>query len=135
MTRIFVHLVLFAVSIGCSGSNNARAMSAFHEIGRFRAPNMHALFPGITHFVVAPESAMSNRRAMLAYSRRACAAGDEQICFVLFWPNESNAARGFPLTSGQADAMVASYTRNRSTGYDDFQCYNFGPPAERCAKR
>ena len=130
MTRHVIALLSFALTMGCARSNTAR----FHELGRFHAPNMHSLYPGVTHFTIAPESAMSDRNAVLAYSRRAC-ADDEQVCFVLFWTGASNAASGFPITAREADAMVASYNRNRSAGNDGFQCYNFGSPGERCSSR
>ena len=116
--------------MGCAGPN----IAGFHEHGRFRAPNMHSLYPGVTHFTVAPEPVMTDRSAVLAYSRRTCAE-DEQVCFVLFWTDASSAASGFPITDREAEAMVASYYRNRSAGNDGFQCYNFGSPGERCSSR
>lgn len=93
---------------------------------------MHSLYPTVTHFVVAPESVMGDRSVVLAYSRRTCA--QELVCFVLFWTDASKAARSFGITDSEAGALVASYTRNRSSGREGFQCYNFGSPAEHCAR-
>ena len=94
---------------------------------------MHTLYPGVTHFVISPESVMTDREATLAFSRRLC--GNAEVCFVLFWTDPSKVAAGFPITEREAGAMVASYRRNRSTGADGFQCYNFGTPTERCVSR
>jgi hypothetical protein len=94
---------------------------------------MHTLYPSVTHFVVAPESVMHERNEVLAYSRGLC-ADDDQVCSVLYWTEESKAARGFPITDKEAEAIVATYTRNRSTGSEGFQCYNFGLLRERCKK-
>ena len=127
-TRYVTALVSVALTMGCARSNVAR----FHEVGRFHTPNMHSLYPGVTHFTVAPESVMADRSAVLTYARRTC-ADDE--CFVLFWTDTSKAASGFPITDREADAMVASYHRNRSGGNDGFQCYNFGLLRERCSSR
>ena len=125
-------LVAFALGL-CSGCTDARSDDAFHEIGRFHTPNMHADYPSAAHFVVAAESVMRERTVVLAYSRRLC-AGEEQVCSVLYWTDASRAARGFPVTDREANAIVASYHRNRSTGSDGLQCYNFGSPGERCRK-
>ena len=38
-----------ALAASCSARNVAR----FHELGKFHAPNMHTLYPGVTHFVIA----------------------------------------------------------------------------------
>jgi hypothetical protein len=133
--RIATACVPFALSMGCSGANEARSIDEFHEVGRFRAPNVHSLYPAVTHFVVAPESVMGDRNVVLSYSRRTCANTDQQVCFVLFWTDASKAARGFPITDSEADAIVASYKRNRSTRNDGFQCYNFGSPGQHCATR
>jgi hypothetical protein len=133
MTRYFTRLVLVALCLGCSGSNDARLFDDFHEIGRFRAPNVHSLYPAVTHFVVAPRALMGDRNAVLAYSRRSCL--EEQVCFVHFWVDASKAAKRFPISDSEAEAIVASYDRNRSTGHDGFQCYDFGVPGEQCAAR
>ena len=77
---------------------------------------------------------MANRSAVLAFCRRVCSDG-EQVCFVFFWTDVSKAAHGFPITTRETDAMVASYERNRSSRTDSFQCYNFGSAMERCAAR
>jgi len=125
---------LVALSLGLfSSCTEARSDGAFYEIGRFHTPNMHADYPSAAHFVVAAESVMRERTAVLAYSRRVC-AGEEQVCTVLYWTDAARAARGFPVTDSETDAIVASYHRNRSTGSDGLQCYNFGSPSERCRK-
>jgi hypothetical protein len=124
-------LVALVCAVGCSPSTDARS---FYEIGRFHAPNMHSLYPGVTHFVVAPDSVMGDRKLVLTYSRRIC-EDEEQVCFVLFWTDSSRAAAGFPIKDSQAEALVASYNRNRSTGHDGFQCYNFESPGGRCESR
>ena len=134
-TRIATIFIPLALSMQCSGSDDARQIHEFHELSRFRAPNVHSLYPTVTHFVVAPESVMRDRNVVLSYSRRTCADADQHVCFVFFWTDESKAARTFPISDSEADAMVASYNRNRSTGNDGFQCYNFGSPGERCATR
>ena len=134
-TRNVARLFALALSVGCSASDVERWNSEFHEVGSFSSPNMHSMYPGITHFVVAPESVMSDRDGVLAYARRMCADGDDQVCFVFFWTDESKAARRFPMTDTQGDAMVASYNRNRSTGNDGLRCYDFGSLEERCAIR
>ena len=133
MPRYFSCLTLFALVIGNSNCNDARLNDAFREVGTFHRPNMHSLYPGVTHFVVAPESVMRNRNAVLTYGRRTCAG--EEVCVVLFWTDHSRAASGFPISDLEAGAMVASYARSRITGADHFQCYNFGSPAEHCARR
>lgn len=133
--RMVTVFVPFALIMGCLGSNDARSIDGFHEVSRFRPPNVHSLYPSVTHFVVAPEAVMGDRNVVLSYSRRTCADADQQVCFVLFWTDASKAAKGFPITASEADAMVASYNRNRSTGHDGFQCYNFGSPGQRCAAR
>lgn len=74
---------------------------------------------------------MRERGVVLAYSRRRC-TGEEQVCAVLYWTDQARAAKGLPLADREADAIVASYNRNRSTGSDGFQCYDFGSPSERC---
>ena len=136
MSRYLAGLLAFALGKGCSAFRDAhRQINQFHEVGSFHAPNMHALYPTSTHFVVAPESVMVDRNVVIAYSRRACGDPDEQVCFVFFWTKESKAARGFPLSDDQADAIVASYNRNRSTGNDGLQCYDFGLPREHCKVR
>ena len=132
MTRLTA-VVSLVFGIGCSGFNHARPVNEFHEVGRFHTPNIHALYPSAAYFVVAPETVMRDRSVVLSYSRSACA--EEQVCFVHFWTDESKAASGFPITDSEAVAMVAIYNHNRSTGSDGFQCYNFGRPAERCARR
>ena len=124
----------FAIAAAFAACNDARWTNEFHEIGRFHARDMHSLYPGVTHFVVAPESVMANRSAVLAFSRRVCSEG-EQLCFVFFWTDESKAATGFPITTGETDAMVASYESNRSSRTDGLPCYNFGSAIERCAAR
>ena len=134
MARYVSRFVLVAIAMGCSSRNGGQSISAFHEIGRFHTPNMHSLYPTVTHFVLAPESLMVDPNAVLAYSRRTCADNDE-VCFVFFWSDESKAARGFPITDREADAIVASYNRNHSAGNDGFQCYNFGSGAAHCATR
>jgi len=93
---------------------------------------MHTLYPGVTDFVIAPDSAMRDRTAVPAFSPRTC-ADDDQVCFVLYWTDVSSAASGFPITESEARGMVASYIRNRSTGADGFQCYNFDSPRQRCS--
>jgi hypothetical protein len=133
--RIATVFVPFALSTGCLGANDARSISEFHEVSRFRPSDIHSLYPSVTHFVVAPESVMGDRNVVLSYSRRTCADRDQQVCFVLFWTDASKAAKGFPISASEADAMVASYNRNRSSGQDGFQCYNFGEPRQRCAAR
>lgn len=101
-------------------------MEEFHEVGKFRPPNMHELYPSVTHFVVAADSIMHDRDVVLAYARHTCSVEqDDQVCMVLFWTDASRAATGFPITSTQQDAIVASYNRNRSTGKDGFQYYRF----------
>lgn len=130
MTHYFAWLLLCALVVGCARSNTGE----FHEVGRFHSPNMHELYPDVTHFVVAPESVMRDRTRVLAYSRRRC-AGDPQVCFVLYWTDASHAASGFPIGDREASAIVASYRRNHSTGADGFNCYNFGSPPERCLSR
>ena len=133
--RIATIFVPFALSMGCSGPDDDRQILEFHEISRFRAPNVHSLYPAVTHFVVAPESVMRDRNVVLSYSRRTCADDAQQVCFVLFWTGVSNAARSLPISDSEAGAMVASYNRNRSTGKDGFQCYDFASPEDRCATR
>jgi hypothetical protein len=130
VTRYFTLLVVFALATHCSGGT----ATSFQEVGRFHAPNMHSLYPGVTHFTVAPESVMRDRSAVLSYSRRRC-ADDEQVCFVLYWTDAASAATGFPISDRQSEAMAASYRRGHSTGNDGLQCYNFGAPRERCAIR
>lgn len=132
MSRHLTWLAAFALSV-CAGCSDTRSNDAFHEIGRFHAPNMHADYPSAAHFVVAASSVMRERTAVLAYSRRLC-PGEEQVCSVLYWTDASRAARGFPVADREAEAIVASYNRNRSTGHDGFQCYDFGSPSERCTK-
>ncbi|HKN68466.1 MAG TPA: hypothetical protein VJW73_19415 [Gemmatimonadaceae bacterium] len=128
--------LLFAASIAAAvlACRDARMTSAFHELGRFHARDMHTLYPDITHFVVTPESVMANRTAALAFSRGLCGEREE-VCFVFFWTDGSRAATGFPLSDREISAMSASYRRNHSTGADGFQCYNFGTVAERCGAR
>ena len=77
---------------------------------------------------------MRDSTAVLTFSRRSC-ADEEQVCFVLYWTDSSNAASGFPISAREAQGMAASYIRNRSTGADGFQCYNFGLPERRCSLR
>jgi hypothetical protein len=132
LARYLTRLIPFALG-ACSSCTDARSINEFHEVGRFHTPNMHSLYPSVTHFVVAAESLMYQRNAVLAYSRRTC-TDEDQICSVLYWTEESKAASGFPITDREVDAIVASYNRNRSTGNDGFQCYSFGSPAERCKK-
>jgi len=122
------------VAFTLAACSEARMTNEFHEIGRFHAPDMHTLYPGVAHFVVTPESVLTNRDAALAFSRGLC-RDDDQLCFVFFWTDASKAAAGFPMTDRQSAAMAASYRRNRSTGADGFQCYNFGTSAERCVAR
>jgi hypothetical protein len=127
MARCDVRLLASALILGCAQSR----VPEFHEIGRFHAPNMHTLYPDVTHFVVAPRSVLADRKAVLDYSRRACAE-DVQVCLVLYWTDPTKAAVSFPIRPNEAQAMMASYHRNRSTGRDGLQCYNFGSAAERC---
>lgn len=134
MTHLVARLIPLTLGLACTGCNNARSLSAVHEVGRFRPPNMHALYPSVTHFVVAPEAIVSNERTLLAYARRSC-AGDDEVCLVLFWTEASKAARSFPIADGEASAMVASYRRNRVTGAEGFQCYNFALRERHCAMR
>lgn len=120
-----------AIIAGCAGSAGARRFSNFREVGSFHASNIHSNYPAVAHFVVAPEGAMSDRNIVIAYARRACV--DEYECFVLFWTNQAQAARTFPITDRQAATMVANYNRNRGIGNDGLQCYDFGSAHERCA--
>ena len=131
MRRYFSCLTVFALVIGNSSCGDTRVNHDFHEVGTFHTPNMHSLYPGVTHFVVAPESVMRIRNLVLAYGRRTGA--EEEVCFVLFWTDRSRAASGFPISDPEAGAIVASYARNRSAGAGRFQCYDFGSPAEHCA--
>jgi len=125
--RRFATMLPLAFAGSCSRAN----VGHFQELGTFHAPNMHTLYPGVTHFVTAPESTMREPAAVLAFSRRTCADEDE-VCFVLYWTDASKAASGFPISAREAQGMVASYIRNRSTGAEGFQCYNFGSPGRRC---
>lgn len=120
-----------AIIAGCAGSAGARRFSDFREVGRFHSSNIHSNYPAVAHFVVAPEGAISHRSVVIAYARRACV--DEFECFVLFWTNQAQAARTFPITHRQAATMVANYRRNRGIGNDGLQCYDFGSAQERCA--
>jgi hypothetical protein len=95
---------------------------------------MHTLYPDVTYFVVASSSVLSDRSAILDYSRHVCAE-NVPVCLVLYWADETKAAVSFPINDGEASAIVASYNRNRSTGNDGLQCYNFGSSAERCQAR
>lgn len=124
-------IALAASAIACS---EALVTSEFHELGSFHARDMHTLYPGVTHFVVTPESVMAKRDVVLAFSRRLC-SDREQVCFVFFWTDASRAAAGFPLSERETSAIAASYRRNHGTGADGFQCYNFGTLTERCAPR
>src|SRR5690349_979939 len=132
VSRNLMVLAAFALSL-CASCSDARSEDAFHESGRFHTPNTHALYPPPPNVVVATESVMHERDAVQANSRHLC-AGEERVWSVLYWTDESRAARGFPVTERQANAIVASYKRNRSTGHDGFQCYDFGSASERCKK-
>src|SRR5690242_17346255 len=114
MARSFIRVLPVALAIGCSRAH----VAGFREVGRFVSPNMHALYPDVTHFVAASSSVLSDRGAVLDYSRHACADDDVPVCFVLYWADETKAAVSFPIGDGQAGAIVASYNRNRSTGND-----------------
>lgn len=56
------------------------------------------------------------------------------ICFVRFWDDAANAGNKLPMTDSQADAMVASYARNRRVGVDKYICHPFGAIGDRCYK-
>ena len=92
MARFVAPLIPLVLGLGCVSCNNARSLTAFHEVGHFRPSNMHALYPSVTHFVVAPESVVSDESAVLAYARQSCTTDDE-VCLVLFWTDASRAAR------------------------------------------
>jgi hypothetical protein len=123
----------FAILVGACGE--ARETTEFHELGSFHARDMHTLYPGVTHFVVTPESVMAKRNLVLAFARRLCSEPEQACFFFFFWTDASRAAAGISLSERETSAMAASYRRSHSTGADGFQCYNFGAPAERCAAR
>lgn len=124
-------VIAFVLAAGCAISENPRS---FQEVGSFHAPNMHSLYPTVTHFVVAPRVVMNDRNTVLAFARRTCGERDD-VCFVLFWTDDAGAARALPLSASQADAMVASYSRSGKTGHDGFQCYDFESPRVRCRRK
>lgn len=125
-----LRFLALALAAGCSQSH----VTGFREIGRFHAPNTHTLYPDVTYFVVAPDSVLSDRNAVLGYSHDVCAE-DLQVCLVLFWTDQGRAAASFPIEDREAEAIMASYNRNRSTGSEGFLCYNFGSSEESCRKR
>jgi hypothetical protein len=132
MASSLTSLLLVALT-GCSSCADSRSLNAFHVIGSFHPSNVHALYPSATYFVVASDSVLHARGAVLAYAQRVC-VDEDQVCSVLFWSEESKAAKGFPISEQQTDAIVASYSRNRSTGTDGLRCYRFGPPRESCRR-
>jgi len=94
--RRFATMLPLAFAGSCSRAN----IGHFQELGTFHAPNMHTLYPGVTHFVTAPESTMREPAAVLAFSRRYAS----QIGFLYrrLDPREA-------LGSARIDLVAASY--------------------------
>jgi len=84
---------------------------------------------GMVDFVVASGTLTSNAPALEERMRNFCDKQRGDFCQVMVWANRARAPQALPMTSGQLNAQVAQYNRNRHTGYDCFMLLRRGSPA------
>jgi hypothetical protein len=81
-------------------------------------------------YVVMGQAMPREAGAWAAAVREAC--GDAHICNVKIWTDPARAARGFPMTDLEVEAIQAAYLINRSTGANEFICHPFGSAGQNC---
>jgi hypothetical protein len=88
---------------------------------------------GDRHFVVVDAATVDNPGVYRDAASSLCKPA--RTCVVMFWNDERLAATRMPLTSEQAAALAAQFTRNPTTGNErlHFRCRG-GEPAGTCLK-
>lgn len=67
-------------------------------------------------FVVVDKSKEADERVYRDAARALCIPGKH--CFIHFWSDRRHVPAGYPMTDAQANAMVASYTKNPTNGFE-----------------
>lgn len=67
-------------------------------------------------FVVVDKSKEADERVYLEAARALCIPGKH--CFIHFWSDRRHVPVGYPMTDTQANAVVASYTKNPTNGFE-----------------
>lgn len=66
------------------------------------------------YFVYVEPAISSNKSTLTVIANYVCKV--ESICIVMFWSNQSQAAKELPMSDAQVNAQVAHFNLNNNTG-------------------
>ena len=111
---VLLVLVLMAGACTAGSEAPARGTPAYRVIAT----------QGMSKFVVVAPSVASSRDSLAPIVADLC--GQDQFCNLLFWEEESRAARRFPMSDDEMAALVSKYERNRTTRHDRYVRWSDG---------
>jgi hypothetical protein len=131
---ILVAIVVGILVISSSNPPNSAPVSQTYKIGGSRMAARKTLGPsvaapvsrdwelvrtqGMMKLVYVAKAKENNRSVYQNAIRSLCMAGE--YCYISFWSIRALVPARLPMSDAEAQALVASYTRNPSTGLDEF---------------
>jgi hypothetical protein len=114
--NLLFYLVVTILISGCSISrqNNPTPLAKFQIVGQSAK----------TYYVVVNPETSNNRSDLLSISKYIC--NNKEACYINFWDNINLAAKSYPITDAQDQAIIATYGLNKSTGYEELLVCGLG---------
>ena len=99
-------------------SETLESMSSLQSSETYRRAG--GLSSGMVHFVLIPRTHEGDRSPYQAAIQDICGRSSKPVCRIHFWSDPRKVPKNFPMTDDQMNSLLATYGRNKNTGYDAF---------------
>ena len=76
------------------------------------------------YYIVVDKSSNKDRAGLQSVADYLC--NEKTFCSIYFWDDINKAATGYPISSAQDNAIIATYIYNESTGFEELLVYTLG---------
>jgi hypothetical protein len=108
MTGKILSLAILLIALGVA-PGQAQSRQKYWQLVRTQ---------GMMRLVLVTKSKERDRSVYQEAIKSLCTPGE--YCYVLFWSSRSSIPNRIPMSDAQARALVASYTHNPTTHFDEF---------------